>query len=268
LAASATPDREIRLPPLSNYARRLKPADGVTVLLQTASGDPVVVAGPVGRGRVVYAVGSGFWRLELFGAGLGDTGVDLGAFWQAATRWLAAAPASGRVRSSPEQPVYRAGETAAVIAEVYDELNEPLDNVVVTVGLQPGNRDVTMEGVGAGRYRATWSGLDPGEYSYRIDVRDPTDGTSQGRFVVESQSVEAMDLRADPALLVNLAATSGGEYRPLERWRDLQSRLKPPPRLIREERRLSATIHQGTWLVLCVVLLTAEWLLRKRSGML
>ena len=257
-------------PPLSGTLRGARPAPGARLLLQTSSGDPVLAAGSVGPGRVLMAAGTGFWRLDLLAAGLGEEAASLRAFWPAAVRWLAAASETGRVRSSPERPVYRAGEPVSVVAEVYDELNEPVDSARVTIVLMPGSREAAMEPAGAGRFQSSWTGLEAGEYTYQVEAgrRGDSLGRSRGRFVVESHSVEAVDLRADPGLLAEIAALSGGEYRPLEDWRDLRDRLRPPPRVVPEERRLAVEVDQYLWLGLAAVLLTGEWLIRKRGGML
>ncbi len=257
-------------PPLAGTLRAGRPGPGSRLLLRTSAGDPVLVAGSVGPGRVLVAAGTGFWRLDLLAAGLGEQARSLRAFWPAAVRWLAAASAEGRVRSSPESPVYRAGEPAAVVAEVYDELNQPVDSARVAIRLAPGGRESAMEPAGAGRFRAAWTGLEAGEYTYEVEASHGGAGLgrSGGRFVVESHSVEAVDLRADPGLLAGIAAVSGGEYRPLEGWRDLRARLRPPPRVVPEERRLSVEVDQYLWLSLAALLLAGEWVIRKRGGML
>lgn len=257
-------------PPLAGVLRGAGPGPGARLLLRTSSGDPVLAAGSAGPGRVLMAAGTGFWRLDLLAAGLGGGSGSLRPFWPAAVRWLAAASAAGRVRSAPERPVYRAGEPASVVAEVYDELNEPVDSARVTIVLGPGGPEATMEPAGAGRFRTSWEALEAGEYTYEVEAgrRGASLGRSRGSFVVESHSVEAADLRADPALLAEIAAVSGGEYRPLEGWRDLRGRLRPPPRVVPEERRLAVEVDQYLWLGLAAVLLTGEWLIRKRGGML
>ena len=257
-------------PPLAGTLRAGRPGPGSRLLLRTSAGDPVLVAGSVGSGRVLVASGTGFWRLDLLAAGLGEQAGSLRAFWPAAVRWLAAASAQGRVRSSPESPVYRAGEPAAVVAEVYDQLNEPVDSARVTIRLGPAGHESAMEPAGAGRFRAAWTGLEAGEYTYEVQASHGGAGLgrSGGRFVVESHSVEAVDLRADPGLLAEIAALSGGEYRPLEAWRDLRGRLRPPPRVVPEERRLSVEVDQYLWLSLAALLLAGEWVIRKRGGML
>ena len=258
------------LPPLAGRLSGARLAAGATALLTTRDGVPVVAAGAVGPGRVVAAIGSGFWRLDLLAAGVGESAQVSRTFWRTATRWLALSTPTGRVRSSPEQPVYRAGEAAAVAAGVFDELSEPFDGARVTISLTPPGSSSAMSTMGAGRYRASWTGLAPGDYTYTVEAEHGGArlGRSEGRFVVESHSVEDADLRADPGMLARIARASGGDVRPLARWRELAERLRPPPRLIREEHRLAMEIDQIVWLVLLVVLLSAEWLIRKRSGML
>ena len=270
LAQTAAGDSWRGWPPLAGTLRAGRPGPGSRLLLRTSAGDPVLVAGSVGPGRVLVAAGTGFWRLDLLAAGLGEQARSLRAFWPAAVRWLAAASAEGRVRSSPESPVYRAGEPAAVVAEVYDQLNEPVDSARVSIRLGPDGRESAMEPAGAGRFRAAWTGLEAGEYTYEVQAshEGAALGRSGGRFVVESHSVEAVDLRADPGLLAEIAALSGGEYRPLEAWRDLRPRLRPPPRVVPEERRLAVEVDQYLWLSLAALLLAGEWVIRKRGGML
>ena len=270
LAQTAAGDSWRGWPPLAGTLRAGRPGPGSRLLLRTSAGDPVLVAGSVGPGRVLVAAGTGFWRLGLLAAGLGEQARSLRAFWPAAVRWLAAASAEGRVRSSPESPVYRAGEPAAVVAEVYDQLNEPVDSARVSIRLGPDGRESAMEPAGAGRFRAAWTGLEAGEYTYEVQAshEGAALGRSGGRFVVESHSVEAVDLRADPGLLAEIAALSGGEYRPLEAWRDLRARLRPPPRVVPEERRLAVEVDQYLWLSLAALLLAGEWVIRKRGGML
>ena len=60
---------------------------------------------------------------------------------------------------------------------------------------------------------------------------------------------------------------SGGTARPLGAWQELAVRLDVTPRLVDDERRWSLWGH--TWLLpALLVMLTAEWVVRKRQGML
>ena len=74
--------------------------------------------------------------------------------------------------------------------------------------------------------------------------------------------------KPERAAVAAIAGASGGEYRELERWAELAHVLRPLPVLVREQQRLGAEIRHVLWLLLLTVLLTAEWILRQRSGML
>lgn len=263
-------DPWVRLPPLLAHLAGPRPAAGATVLLQSEDGVPVVVAGAVSGGKVIAALGSGFWRLDLLASGGGDGPQHIRGLWRDAVRWLSLPSRSGRVRASPDNPLYRAGQAATLTVEVYDELSRPLDGARIEASVEPSGRRTTAEGIGVGRYRVSWPGLAPGDYTYRVVAslaRAPI-GQDEGQFVVETHTLEAADQRADPQLLAAIARASGGAYRPLDSWPDLEDQLRPPPQLVTEEQQLGLEIRQPAWLGLIVALLTVEWLLRKRYGML
>jgi hypothetical protein len=267
---SAAGDPWQRLPPLLARTARIRAKPAATVLLAASDGDPVVVAGAFGAGRVVHVAGKGFWRQAMFGEGTGGDGRTVRAFWRAAVHWLAAAEPGGRVRASSEHPVYRSGQPATVMVEVFDELNEPLPDAEVELSLTPGGRSVTLDPQGQGRFRANLPGLEAGTHTFRVTARygDANIGQAEGSFIVESHTVESGDLRADPEILAAIARASGGEYRELEHWAELAHVLRPLPVLVSEQQRLGVEIRHVLWLLLLTVLLTAEWILRQRSGML
>ena len=266
----ATEDPWQRLPPLLARVPRIQLKSTARALLAAPDGDPVVVAGTYKDGRVVHVLGTGFWRQSLFGEAIGTHTRYVHAFWRSAVHWLALADSGGRVRASADQPVFRSGQPAAITAQAFDELNEPLADAEVHLSLSPGGRSLILDPVRPGIYRAELSGLTVGSYSFRIAARlgEATIGQTEGTFLVESHTVESDDLRSDPEILAAIAQASGGEYRALEDWRELIHAIRPVPVLVREEQELGIEIRHIAWLLLLTVLLTTEWVLRKRSGML
>ena len=262
------------LPPLPGYFPVDGRRRGAMVLLEAAeedgadeNGAPLVVAGRHGRGKVMAALSASWWRLDLLSSGVGGRPQTIRRFWQDAVKWLALEAPTGRLRASTERHVHRAGERVVFAAQAFDELLRPQRRAQVRVLL--GQRELPLREEGGGRYRGSLGGLGPGDYSYRAEARvgDVLIGADEGSFLVERHTIESVDLRADKALLDEIARRSGGEYRPLGQWRELLALLPLQRRLVEEEESLP--LWGPTWpLVLVLALLGIEWGLRKRHGMI
>jgi hypothetical protein len=259
-----------KLPPLTGRVMHVRAKPSAVTLLATSDGVPVVVAGSYDAGRVLHLSGTGFWRQSMFGEGVAADTKTVRSFWRSATHWLAVAEPGGRVRASAREPSYLVGQPVDILVEVFDDLNEPLARATVKLSLTSSGRTVTLhEGV-PGTYQTELTGLDSGDFTFRVQAEHGgvNIGQSEGSFFVEGHTVESQDLRADPELLAAIAGASGGQYRELEAWRELSNVLRPKPKLVQQEQRLALEVRDLFWFALLVTLLTAEWLLRRRSGML
>ena len=245
----------------------LKPKPGSEVLLESG-GAPVVAWGMHAGGRVIAVCGSGFWRLDFAAAGAGETPETIRQFWRNAVKWLAEARPGGRVRVAPERPVYRSGEEVAVHVTVFDELMRPLPGAEVTAGV-PGRSRQALQPQGDGRHRGAWTGLGVGIHTVTAEARWKGErvGRDSVEFVVDAYSLESSDVRADHSLLRRMAAVSGGEFLTAEAWSAAVQRLETPPRLVSETARFEPWGRPWVLAVL-VAALAAEWVLRKRGGML
>ena len=263
LSASTWP----RLPPMAGIVPGLKPKPGSEVLLDSG-GVPVVAWGMHAGGRVIAACGRGFWRLDFAAAGAGETPETIREFWRNAVKWLAEAGTGGRVRAAPERPVYRSGEEVVVYVTVFDELMRPLPGAEVTAAVRGQSRQA-LQPQGDGRHRGAWTGLGVGRHTVTAAVRwhgEPV-GRDSVEFVVDAYSLESSDVRPDHRLLRRVAAASGGEFLTAEDWNAAVERLETPPRLISETTRFEP--WGRSWvLAVMVAALAAEWVLRKRGGML
>ncbi|MCC7261325.1 MAG: hypothetical protein IT369_02265 [Candidatus Latescibacteria bacterium] len=265
-----TADPWAQLPPLPGYLEGARRKEGAAVLVEgnIEGRPPLLVAGAAGRGKVIAGLSGSFWRLDLISSGVGGRPQIIRRFWQNAAKWLAMKTPAGRVRVWTERPIHRSGEGVAFAAQVFDELLRPQSGASVAVSLG-GEASLQLQDQGRGEYRAVWRGLSPGEYSWHAQVQagGSAIGSDEGHFVVEQHTLESANLQANPALLEEIARLSGGQYRPLAQWRQAIEQLNARPRLIQQHRTLAW--WGPPWpLILAVVLLAAEWLLRKRSGML
>jgi hypothetical protein len=258
-----------RLPPLTGVGSIASIPRGAVPLLQ-AGEQVVATAQSLGQGRLISVVGAGFWRLDLLAQGAGESPHTIRRFWQQSVQWLGLRGAAKRVRSTPLQAVVKHGLPAQVQIEVFDELMQPFTDPGLSFQLNGETQYPSVQHLGTGRFLAVWQGLPPGEYSYqlRATAKDNVLGDDRGRFVIVEQSIETSDQRRDEELLKRVAQASGGEYRPLAQWRQIADRLSPPPALVREKRQVGIEVTDLWWLIVLVILLGAEWILRKRWGLL
>ena len=261
-----------RLPPVTGYLPGVRMRSGAIELIEGLGPKgpvPVIMgSGPAVNARVVAALSSQFWRLDLLSSGAGESPHTIRRFWHNAVRWLAIDQPSGRVRASTDRRVYRGGEPVTFLVQVFDELMKPHTEALVSIQLD-GNR-IDLEPGDPGQYRGSRSGLDPGEYTYSAQAQSSTGkqlGESPGQFVVEEYSLESSDMRATPQLLEQIAAATGGSFQHADSWPTLIDEMDIHTRLQRQERTME--LWGRDWYILTLVLLLcAEWALRKRQGML
>jgi hypothetical protein len=170
---------------------------------------------------------------------------------------------------STERHIYRSGEQAVFTAQVFDELLRPQEGARVQISLPREELEFQLQEQGGGSYQGHWSSLEPGEYAYvaRAYAEGELIGADEGRFIVEQHTIESVDVRANPALLGEMARVSGGRLRLLADWREMLDLIPLHKRLVEEEKILPLW-GRGWTLVLLLSLLVLEWAVRKRCGMI
>ena len=112
--------------------------------------------------------------------------------------------------------------------------------------------------------------LTPGQYRYRAATAyNGRTLTAQGTMIVEDANLEDLNLVADHALMNTLAAVTGGQMlRPdqLNRLPGLLKAREDITPVIYTHQRYSELMHLPLVFVLIVLLLAAEWVLRKYHG--
>jgi hypothetical protein len=127
--------------------------------------------------------------------------------------------------------------------------------------------------VGNGRYEGTVEGLPKAEYRFEASasVEGTVMGRDKGSFTVGGLALEFMETRMNADLLRQIAYRTGGRFFAATEAAGLREALDSVKTFAPREERRSDTIelpHWGTMLAILVILLAAEWTIRKRSGML
>ena len=237
--------------------------------------DPLLVIRRRTGSRSAALLGSGTWRWK----NLPDDLDAYATFWPALfanlTQWLTTPEDDRRVRVAPVQDVFGGGEAIQFTGQVYDESLNPVGDASVTmeVTAPDGARyPYTMNPVGNGRYVLDIGSLPEGTYSYEASGtrNDLTLGTDNGAFAVGTLTLEFKETRANAALLRQIAQRSGGRFYTPTALASLPGALSSdgtftPVRF--EEARETELWHLPVFFIIVVLLLTTEWVLRKRSGM-
>ncbi|MBN1556339.1 MAG: VWA domain-containing protein [Phycisphaerae bacterium] len=227
---------------------------------------PLIAVHTVGGGRVVYLGADETWRWRFLSDGLYHR-----RFWGNVVRYLAPLHAR-QVMITTGGDRFSAGTKITVEVEAYDREYRPLqaDEFVLRMIDRKTNKATThklpaVEGK-PGRFHADILPAHTGTYELTCDPKfaDPTQVAGK-QIVVHLPRAEQRRSEADAHTMRTIAskdefALPAGEIGKLAEW-------IPPGRLQTvREKRFTLWDTKGMWILL-VLLLTAEWLIRKRVNM-
>jgi hypothetical protein len=234
---------------------------------------PLISSRLFGAGRVVHVAGDETWRWRYQLADLVHQ-----RFWNQLARWAMRIPFAVRndyvsldagdvtvpfgqpitVRALLRQPGGSSAET--MICRAVASLD---GSVVSAVELAA---DPELPGLVEGQ----WASLPPGRYTIRLEATGFTPEALDLETVVEvvaPATREQLDLSRNDDLLRRIADASGGLYVAEDRVEDLWERidLEQTSRLVQSDTLLW---QSGWWFGIVMTLLTTEWWLRKRAGLI
>jgi hypothetical protein len=190
-------------------------------------------------------------------------------------RWLTATEDEQKIRVRPDREAFSSIEPPTFTGQVYDESLQPVSDADVEVIARGNGTTVStiLAPLGNGQYAGALPSLAPGDYATTAVVR--TGGTvlgeDRGRFSVGGVNVEFIETRLNRALLDGLAERTGGAVLTADGLGSLAGLVRSAPEFRETDvvRRSDLELWSHPWaLALLVVLLSFEWFLRKRSGML
>jgi uncharacterized membrane protein len=278
-----------KLPPLVG-ANRIVPKENAEIFLQSDDevARPVMVAATVG-GRVIAFAGDSTWRWNMPRTDPDSQEIvsykdEFDQFWRQVVLWLAFWDARNDETVSIELPKRRFQPKAIIKFDVVVDTiaGEAIENVVFDAALVSplGQRTLINISRLGDRY---FGELDPELVAesglYRIEVAAEREGvaigTSKREFVVMDRDKEKSNPVANPEQMVRLAsqtADHGGRAMVPDEVADrLDELIKNPPMTKIEiplKWRLGETFSDAAvFLSIFVILLTAEWMLRKKWGL-
>lgn len=274
------PEALARLPPVLASETRWALQPGAQTLLAVRRGGqaleaPLLAVRQDGPLRSAALLAAGTWRWQALPEDLAALAPAYGGLASALVRWTTSRQDRRPVRVRADRALFGERERVTFTGQVYDENLRPLEDAELRLAVRgPGGRAQTlvMRAVGAGRFVADAGPLPPGAYTFAAEATrgGARLGEDRGTFGVGRLAVEFQEPGTDMPLLRQVAARSGGAFVPLDSLpafvRGLRAEGRLEPR-VTEHRAETPLLHLPWLLGLAVLLLAAEWVLRKRSGM-
>ena len=234
---------------------------------------PAVVYRSFGAGQVLYHGFDDSWRWRHEVADLHHV-----KYWNQIANWIAELPFAVRdkfISLDAGAITYAPGDSANIRVRLRDGEGKPVTSTAVDAVLtRDGKRAavirLNVDENGGGLYRGKSAALEPGEYEVSIESAaiQSRDAQARTRFKVEARETGEMTmLNLNEELLRQMSAASGGQYLREEHIDKLAALLAPMSqgKVIESD---TVLWQSYTWFLPLVALLTIEWIIRKRVGML
>lgn len=241
---------------------------------------PVLTVAERGEGRVLALTVDDAWRWNFENVARGESARTFTSFWNSTIRWLIRDPALNLIQVDVPQRVYAPGAEVQIQTRVFEADYSPANGAQGELVLMRRDLDALDQGdavevarhpfVTDERGRTTWTVRvdEPGAWSVQ-GTAQLTDGTSladDDLFLVLAQSGELRQVDGRPRILERLSEATEGSHTVLPRLRTSELTFRPA-RIDRVDRREVVDLWRSPLaLLLLAMLLTVEWLMRRRWG--
>lgn len=236
---------------------------------------PLLVAGRYGSGHTLYLGFNGTWRWRR----AGRQAEFFDKFWIQATRYLVEGRSlEGRRRGyvQTDRDRYEIGERITVSARLQDATYNPLvapkvEATLESTGNQPETLTLLPVANQPGSYEAALTARSTGVFTVRVRPASAGDGESatiETPFTIELPSVETNQIWLDKPLLTEIANLSGGKYFEISELSQLAEAIPNKTEVLETRGRPQPLWDTPGMLTCLIVLLAAEWWVRKQYKLL
>jgi len=261
------------LPPISRFYSGIGIRSGATVLAENQQEKrPFITFQRYGKGMVLMIAGDDLWQWAFGAYPFGDDDSYYRKFWSGTIRWLASVRTQAdQVSVTTSKQTYSRDEKVRVKAYVYNENYDPVNDAQIKAQVQTpakSTRDLIFTLEENGRYSAEFNPTMDG--NYKIDVEAQRNGSLLGKssteFIVQTATLEFLNTQLNEPLLKEIADISGGSYNKINDISNLPSSIKETKDKVISIRERSIW-DNAIVLIIVMALLTTEWLIRKRKGL-
>ncbi len=266
-----------QLPPLTAPFGTYRPAANLQSLFtakigNVASDRPMIAFCQQEGIRRAFVIGEGMWRWRLQDYQMTGSHNDFDQLVEKMVVYTSLQTNKERLHVTTRH-IYRLGENVVIEAELYDDNYEPVNTPEVSLELRSDLKSSAQQYAfnrSGNGYSLPLGTLEPGQYAYTASTTLAGKRyTTSGNFIVEDINLEQVNHVADHALLNTIAQTTGAQML-------YPDQLDQLPQLLAERDDLKSVVYAHTrytellnlplLFILIVLLLAAEWALRKLKG--
>lgn len=191
-------------------------------------------------------------------------------------KWLSVKEKEKQFIVNTNKRDYASGEEVLFISQLYDNSYNPLDDAEIKINLindKNEKREIILTQLGNGKYKSNLSGLPAGTYSYSASAKfkDNILANETGIFNIGDIPIEYLKTNTNTALLKEIAEKTGGRYFHINEINSLDEILKKDLDFSTIPLFTSSDLSfkDNIWLLIIpIILLSIEWFIRKRKGLL
>jgi hypothetical protein len=266
-----------KLPPLLAQFGSYEAAPSASVLLKQKIGNvatnyPLLAFNDEGGRRIAVLTGEGIWRWQLAEFREFGNHHAIEELFSEGVQYLTANANRERFRVYPSKNIFDEGENILLNAELYNDALELVNTPDVKIDLknQSGKNYSFLFTRSGQSYQLNAGVLPVGEYTWLATTKNGKQQfTAKGQLTVKQLNLETRQSTANHQLLKTIAERSGGKMlQPSEigKLADLIRKNENIKTVVYEDKRYSDIIDIKWIFVLILLLLSAEWFLRKREG--
>jgi hypothetical protein len=221
--------------------------------------------------KVAVMMGEGIWRWRLHEYARRENTEAFDEVFGKLIQYLTTTDDRRKFRCYPVNQQFSDAEVVIFETQVYNDIFEPVYGYTIDLEIinEAGRRTSYQFATSAGSTRYAIGSLPEGTYRYKASTTlNNNKEEVKGEFLVLKQQLELLNLTADFNLLRKLSAQTGGVFYESNQLADLRNALlqKQAVATLHTEEKYNSLIDLKWVFALLVLLITAEWFLRKYYG--
>lgn len=221
-----------------------------------------------------FLFGEGLWRWRLENYKLTDNHDAFQEILSKVIQYLSIQEDKRKFRAYPVKNRFHDDEAIILNAEVYNDVFEPVKNAEIAVDVfsNTGKKYSYIFTAKGENYELNAGLLPAGTYNFIAKTNAiGKQQVAKGQFLVEQQVAEYQQTKANHQLLYQIAQATGGDFLYPDDLESLDSLLKQKEQIKTiafDDKSYNDLINLKWFFAVLIVLLSLEWFLRKRNGII